>query len=71
MPLDAQTLAKRCPISVLKGVILQEMRTYKEAEEAGKEAGLTLLNSYDVATDSCVAGPWCAASPNQTVSLLH
>ena len=37
---------------------LQEMRTYKEAEQAGKNAGFDLVMSYDIATASPVSGPW-------------
>ncbi|KAK9812226.1 hypothetical protein WJX73_005226 [Symbiochloris irregularis] len=37
---------------------LPEMRTYKQAEEAGKIAGLELVMSIDIATASSVAGPW-------------
>lgn len=40
--------------------LLQEMRTYKEAEAAGKHVGFELVNSIDIATASPVAGPWCA-----------
>jgi hypothetical protein len=46
-------------------VCVQEMRTYKEAEAAGKAVGFDLVSSYDVATASPVAGPWCASSPQQ------
>ncbi len=35
------------------------MRTYKEAEQAGKHVGFELLNSIDIAVASPVAGPWC------------
>ena len=34
------------------------MRTYLEAEQAGRDAGFELLKSYDVATESVVAGAW-------------
>lgn len=34
------------------------MRTYKEAEKAGKDCGFELVLSYDVATASPVCGPW-------------
>lgn len=34
------------------------MRSYLDAEQAGKDAGLILLRSYDVATQSSVAGAW-------------
>ena len=34
------------------------MRSYKEAEQAGLDAGFELVTSYDVATNSIVAGPW-------------
>ena len=34
------------------------MRTYKQAEEAGKIAGLQMLDSRDIAVASSVAGPW-------------
>ena len=36
----------------------QEMRTYKEAEEAGRIAGFELVESVDIATVSPVNGPW-------------
>ena len=36
----------------------QEMRSWQEAEEAGKSVGFRLVHSYDVATESRVAGPW-------------
>ena len=38
--------------------LAQEMRTYKEAEEAGRKAGMQLVESRDIATASSVAGPW-------------
>lgn len=38
--------------------LMQEMRTYKEAEQAGRDCGFELVLSYDVATASPVAGPW-------------
>lgn len=34
------------------------MRTYKEAEDAGKTVGFELVMSLDLATASVVAGPW-------------
>lgn len=37
------------------------MRTWKEAEQAGKNVGFELVMSVDLATASIVAGPWCAA----------
>lgn len=37
---------------------LPEMRTYKEAENAGKSVGFELITSLDLATSSIVAGPW-------------
>ena len=37
----------------------QEMRTWQEAEQAGKSAGLELVTSIDIAVASPVAGPWC------------
>lgn len=37
---------------------LPEMRTWKQAEEAGKAAGLELVTSIDLATASEGAGPW-------------
>lgn len=37
---------------------LPEMRTYREAEKAGKDCGFELVLSYDVATASPVCGPW-------------
>ena len=39
---------------------VQEMRTYKEAEQAGKHVGFELLGSIDIAVASPVAGPWYA-----------
>lgn len=45
---------------VCSSAVLQEMRTYKEAEAAGKHVGFELVNSIDIATASPVAGPWCA-----------
>lgn len=43
---------------ILFGNGLPEMRTWKQAEEAGKKAGLELVSSLDLATASIVAGPW-------------
>lgn len=37
---------------------LPEMRTYLEAEQAGKSVGFDLITSLDLATASVVAGPW-------------
>ncbi|CAL5219207.1 g998 [Coccomyxa viridis] len=37
---------------------LPEMRTYKEAEQAGKHVGFELVGSVDIAVASPVAGPW-------------
>jgi len=37
---------------------LPEMRTYKQAEQAGKTAGFELALSLDLANASIVAGPW-------------
>lgn len=37
---------------------LQEMRTYKEAEQAGKHVGFELVHSSDIAVASPVTGPW-------------
>ena len=37
---------------------LQEMRTWKEAEEAGKKVGFELVTSIDLAIASIVTGPW-------------
>ena len=37
---------------------LQEMRSWKEAEDAGKKVGFTLLQSIDLARASIVCGPW-------------
>jgi len=37
---------------------LPEMRTYKQAEQAGKNVGFELAMSLDLATASVVAGPW-------------
>ncbi len=36
----------------------QEMRTWKEAEDAGKKVGFELVNSIDLAVSSSVCGPW-------------
>ena len=44
------------------------MRTYKEAEKAGKDCGFELLLSYDVATASPVCGPWWVSLPLNTCS---
>lgn len=41
------------------GARAQEMRTYKEAEQAGKNAGFELVRSIDIATASPVTSPWC------------
>ena len=38
--------------------VVQEMRTWKEAEQAGKDSGFELVLSYDVAVASPVCGPW-------------
>ena len=39
---------------------VQEMRTYKEAEQAGKTVGFELVRSIDIATASpVVQAPWC------------
>ena len=38
------------------------MRTYKEAEQAGKNVGLELVRSVDIATVSPVTSPWCGPS---------
>ena len=40
------------------GWVGQEMRTFRQAEEAGRAAGLELLTSLDIAVASAVAGPW-------------
>eukprot|EP00197_Chlamydomonas_leiostraca_P006353 CAMPEP_0202865196 /NCGR_PEP_ID=MMETSP1391-20130828/5325_1 /ASSEMBLY_ACC=CAM_ASM_000867 /TAXON_ID=1034604 /ORGANISM="Chlamydomonas leiostraca, Strain SAG 11-49" /LENGTH=380 /DNA_ID=CAMNT_0049545001 /DNA_START=23 /DNA_END=1165 /DNA_ORIENTATION=+ len=37
---------------------LPEMRTWKEAEDAGKAVGFELVWSQDIAISSVVAGPW-------------
>ncbi|KAK9827679.1 hypothetical protein WJX81_007793 [Elliptochloris bilobata] len=37
---------------------LPEMRTYKEAEQAGKNVGFELVCSIDIATASPVSSPW-------------
>ena len=34
------------------------MRTYKQAEQAGRDVGFDLVLSYDVATAAPVSGPW-------------
>ena len=34
------------------------MRTWKEAEEAGKKVGFELVTSIDLAIASIVTGPW-------------
>lgn len=38
----------------------QETRSYKQAEQAGMDAGFEVLTSYDLATESSIAGPWWA-----------
>lgn len=38
--------------------IQQEMRTWKEAEDAGQKVGFKLVWSIDLATSSIVSGPW-------------
>ena len=35
------------------------MRTWKEAEDAGKKVGFELVSSIDLAVASSVCGPWC------------
>ena len=40
--------------------LLQEMRTYLEAEAAGKAVGFELVDSRDIAHTSPPAGHWCA-----------
>ena len=45
------------------------MRTYKEAEQAGKHVGFELVGSIDIAVASPVAGPWYAQAESGT--LLH
>ncbi len=37
---------------------LPEMRSWKEAEEAGKKVGFELVTSIDLAISSIVTGPW-------------
>ena len=37
---------------------MQEMRTWKEAEDAGKKVGFELVTSLDLAVASSVCGPW-------------
>ena len=39
------------------------MRTYKQAEDAGKSVGFELVMSLDLANASVVAAPWCAMGP--------
>ncbi len=36
----------------------QEMRTWKQAEDAGKNVGFDLVMSMDLADASVVSGPW-------------
>ena len=50
---------------------LQEMRTYKEAEQAGKHVGFELVNSVDIAVASPVAGPWYAVCPTSTNAMYQ
>ena len=50
---------------------LQEMRTYKEAEQAGKHVGFELINSVDIAVASPVAGPWYAICPTSTNAMYE
>ena len=45
---------------------MQEMRTYKEAEQAGKHVGFELVGSVDIAVASPVAGPWYAHAHSGT-----
>ena len=47
------------------------MRTYKEAEQAGRTAGMKLVDSRDIATASPVAGPWWAAHPVHLSCACH
>lgn len=41
----------------------QEMRTYKEAEQAGKTVGFELVDSRDIADTSPPCALWCALYP--------
>ena len=54
---DSSLLAQ--DLSLATGWV-QEMRTYKEAEQAGKHVGFELVGSIDIAVASPVAGPWYA-----------
>lgn len=40
-------------------LVLQDMRSYKQAEEAGKKAGFKLVSAMDLAVASAGALPWC------------
>ena len=55
--------AKWHTASECQAYMTQEMRTYKEAEDAGKNVGFELVLSVDIAAASPVAGPWCAQQP--------
>ena len=50
--------------------VTQEMRTFKQAEDAGKNVGFELVLSIDIAAASPVAGPWCAAPHHQVMPHL-
>jgi len=49
-------------VKIIDGIVfgngLPEMRTRKQAEEAGEKVGFELVLSIDIATASIVAGPW-------------
>jgi hypothetical protein len=51
-------IACGCTDRSLHSGSLQEMRTWKEAEQAGVKAGFELVTSIDIATASAVTGPW-------------
>lgn len=42
-------------------LLLQEMRTYIQCEDAGKSVGFELVESRDLAVASDPCGPWCVA----------
>ena len=56
--MQGHTCIRESQIFIHVSCFLQEMRSYLDAEQAGKDAGLILLRSYDVATQSSVAGAW-------------
>ena len=64
-------LIKSLPFLSPHCVLEQEMRTHKEAEQAGKTAGLELVSSIDIAVASAVASPWYGSPYCATSSCRH